>query len=429
MKRKRKLVFFACGALVLAIAWIANEWSGQVAEQKNISTITELVSNKEINTKRKKELEPEKDAKPEQQQEKIVISSSKSEDKKATILSFGDTLCHSQVFKAVYNADMKDYDFSPMFQYIKKYFKHSTVNIGNLESSFGGAERGYSGYPLFNAPEHLAIDLKELGVDILTTANNHTLDMGFDGLCSTLNYLDEAGISHTGTANSKKNQKKILFRDLNGIKTAFLAFTYGTNGIPIPNGKDFCVNLMDKTLMKKQIKKAKKEGAEAIVVSMHWGIEYQTIQNTQQEELAEFLIKNDVNVILGCHPHVLQQMKMITTKEKGKTQKGLVIYSQGNFFSAQTYPNTRNTALFKIELKKEGLTNEVSVTKAKYIPIYVYDTGTRDKNRYKLLDLNAIIKDYENKNKKHWSEEMYQLALTEKKRCQDIIGPAIDNSK
>ena len=316
-----------------------------------------------------------------------------------------------------------------MFQYVKKHIRNGTVSIGNLESGFGGVERGYSGFPFFNTPEHLAIDLEELGVNIMTTANNHTLDMGFDGLKSTLNYLDKAGISHTGTARSKKEQEKILFKDLNGIKTAFLAFTYGTNGIPKPQGKEFCVNSTDKKLMKTQIKKAKRQGAEAIVVSMHWGIEYQTVQNPEQEALAKFLIKNDVNVILGSHPHVLQQMRMVSTKVKGKRKEGLVIYSQGNFFSAQTFLNTRNTAIFKVKLKKDGLTNKVSVLKASYVPIYVYDNHTYDKNRYKLLDLNEIIKDYRKKNKKGWSEAMYRLALTEKERCQDIIGPAIDNSK
>lgn len=415
MRKKCKLVFFI--VLLMFAIWLTMR-NRPVGEKVRINT--------EVKEKKEKMVIPS----PKPQKEKMVIPTPEpSEDKKAIILSFGDALVHSQIFKAVYKAEINEYDFSPMFQYVKKYFKHSTINIGNLESSFGGKERGYSGYPLFNAPEHLAMDFEELGVDILTTANNHALDSGFSGLCSTIEHLDKAGISHTGTAKSEKKQKKILFKNLNGIKTAFLAFTYGTNGMPIPKEKKYCINLMDKTLMKKQIKKAKKEGAEAIVVSMHWGIEYHTVPNTEQKKLAKFLIKNDVNVILGTHPHVLQPMRMITTKEKGKTKRGLVIYSQGNFFSAQKYPNTRNTALFKIQLKKDGLTDEVSVVKAKYVPIYVYDTGTYSQNRYKLLDLNEIIKEYENQNKKGWSEAMYQLALTEKKRCQDIIGPEIDNSK
>ena len=384
-------------------------------------------SNMEI-TKYKQTKDNKEEIKEQYQFEEDTINS-KPKNKTATIISFGDTLCHSQIFKAVYDSKTNDYDFSPMFKYIKKHFKNSTVNIGNLESSFGGRKRGYSGYPLFNAPEHLAVDLKQLGVNIMTTANNHTLDMGFDGLRNTLKHLDKVGIKHTGTARTKKEQNKILFMNLNGIKTAFLAFTYGTNGIPVQKGKAFCVNFISKKLIKKQISQAKKQGAEAIIVSMHWGDEYQTTQNAKQEELAKFLIKNDVNIILGCHPHVLQPMRMIKVKTKQGKKQGLVIYSQGNFFSAQTYPNTRNTAIFKIKIRKDGVTNKVCVQKASYVPIYVYDNGIYNKDRYKLLDLNAIIKDYKNKNKKHWSKNMYNLAVREKNRCKKIIGPKIESTK
>ena len=174
-----------------------------------------------------------------------------------------------------------------------------------------GAERGYSGYPTFNAPEHLAVDLKELGVDIMTTANNHSLDKGFSGLTSTLGFLDDAGIAHVGTARTEEEQNTSFITDLNGIKTAFIAYTYGTNGIPAPKGKEFCINLIDEDLILNQINQAKSEGAELIVASMHWGVEYQTTENEEQNRLAEFLISNDVKVILGSHPHVIQPMKML----------------------------------------------------------------------------------------------------------------------
>ena len=98
------------------------------------------------------------------------------EDCYATIVSFGDTLCHKPLYNAAYDNETGIYDFSYMFEYVEKYFKNSTINIGNCESPMAGSDRGYSGYPCFNAPEHLAIDLQELGVDIMTTANNHTLD-------------------------------------------------------------------------------------------------------------------------------------------------------------------------------------------------------------------------------------------------------------
>lgn len=348
------------------------------------------------------------------------------EDSFATIVSFGDTLCHKPLFNAAYNKKIGIYDFSPMFKYVEKYFKNSTINIGNCESPMAGAEKGYSGYPRFNAPEHLAIDLKELGVDIMTTANNHSLDKGFSGLESTLNFLDESEIAHVGTARTEEEQNTILFKDLNGIKTAFLAYTYGTNGITVPKDKKFCINLIDKDFMLKQINQAKEEGAELIVVSMHWGIEYQTTENVEQDKLAEFLIKNGVDIILGSHPHVLQPMKMLKVEtNEGEEKEGLVIFSQGNFFSNQSQENTQNTAIFNIQVKKSGETGKVTVENVTYIPIYVNIKEFGAKDRYELLDLNEIIRSYE-AGEDEWSEKMYKLALKERKKCIKKIGPEIE---
>lgn len=380
-------------------------------EQENIS-IPETESELEMENQLESETETE---------ESIVL-----EDSYATIVSFGDALCHKPVDDAAYDQETGIYDFSPMFKYVEKYFQNSTINIGNCESPMAGAERGYSGYPTFNAPEHLAVDLKELGVDIMTTANNHSLDKGFNGLSSTLDFLDDAEIAHVGTARTEEEQNTILFMDLNGIKTAFLAYTYGTNGIPVPDDKEFCVNLIDEDLMLKQIKQAKDEGAELIVASMHWGVEYQTTENAEQDKLAELLIKNDVDIILGSHPHVLQPMKMLKVKnDEGEEKEGLVIFSQGNFFSNQTQENTQNTAIFNIEVKKNGKTGEVTVEKVTYAPIYVNRKEPGAKDRYELLDLDEIIRSYE-AGEETWSESMYQLALKERERCINIIGPEIE---
>lgn len=348
------------------------------------------------------------------------------EDSYATIVSFGDTLCHKPVYNAAYNKEIGIYEFSPMFKYVEKYFENSTINIGNCESPMAGEERGYSGYPTFNCPDHLAVDLKELGVDIMTTANNHCLDQGFSGLSSTLEYLDNSEIAHVGTARTEEEQDAMLFKDLNGIKTAFLAYTYGTNGIPVSSEKQFCVNLIDEKLILEQIKHVKEEGAELIVVSMHWGVEYQTIENAEQDRLAEFLIKNDVQVILGSHPHVLQPMKMISVQtDEGEEKEGLVIFSQGNFFSNQTSKNTRNTAIFNIEVKKSGETGKVTVNKVTYAPIYVNRKEPGAKDRYELLDLNEIIRSYE-AGEESWSKSMYELAVVERERCINLIGPEIE---
>ena len=366
-----------------------------------------------------------KEAKKEEQEEIEEVNEIVSQNSIATITSFGDTLCHSQIYKSAYNGET--YDFSPIFRNVEKYFKDSTLNIGNCESPMAGKERGYSGYPCFNAPEDLALDLKELGVDIMTTANNHCLDKGFSGLESTIDFLDEAGISHVGTSRTEVKQNTILFKDLNGIKTAFLAYTYGTNGIPLPKEKEFCVNLIDEELIKKHIDKAKSEGAELIIVSMHWGVEYQTKENSNQDELAQFLIKNGVKIVLGCHPHVLQPMTMLETEtEDGDKKEGLVIFSQGNFFSAQTKVNTRNTAIFNIEVEKDAKTNEVKVNKASYIPLYLFDNGAGKEGRYELLDLNEIVRSYE-AGEEIYSKSKYDLAKVEKERCEETIGPEICN--
>ncbi len=347
------------------------------------------------------------------------------EDSFATIVSFGDALCHMPVNNAAFDKETGIYDFSSIFKYVEKYFEDATIVIGNCESPMAGAERGYSGYPTFNAPEHLATDLKELGVDIMTTANNHTLDKGFSGLSATLDFLDEADIFHVGTSRTIEEQNTILIKDLNGIKTAFLSYTYGTNGIEIPKDKEFCVNLIDEDLILMQIAQAKEKGAELIIASIHWGVEYQTTENTEQRRLAEFLIQNDVQIILGSHPHVLQPMKMLEVQvEGGKVKEGLVIFSQGNFFSNQRDINTRNTAIFNIEIRKDGKTGKVTVERVTYAPIYMNIKGVGEKDRYELLDLNEIIRSYE-ANEEIWSKAMYELALREKERCEKLIGKEI----
>lgn len=350
------------------------------------------------------------------------------EDTVINIVGIGDTLCHSQNFKDAYDSSTGNYDFSPMFKNITKYFDNATIAVGNLETTLAGADRGYSGYPCFNSPEELARDLKEMGIDILTTANNHCLDTGYTGLVSTLDTLDKYGVLHTGTSRSIEEQNTILYQDLNGIKTAFLCYTYGTNGIPVPSGREYSVNLIDKTFIKEQLDKAKEEGAELICVSMHWGAEYRLKPTAEQEDLAEFLIKNGADIILGNHAHVPEPMEMKeVTLDDGTTREGFVIYSMGNFFSAQTQNYTRDTLILNVEVRKDGETGKISIDKATYTPVYVYDNGANAKDRYELLDIEKIISDYESGNS-NYSTSMYNLMKSELNKITEIVGPEIDNT-
>ena len=329
-------------------------------------------------------------------QEEVVEEVLPKEDIHIKMSAIGDIMCHNSQYKDAYNSKTGTYNFSYVFEDIKEYISSADIAIGNLETTFAGKQKGYSNYPRFNTPEQLATDLKEFGIDVLSTANNHCMDTNYAGLVSTLKYLDEAGIDHTGTSETREEQKEILVKDVNGIKIAFLSFTYGTNGIPVPSDKSFSVNLIDDKLILEQIELAKKQSPDLICVNMHWGIEYQTKQNIEQERLTNLLFQNGVDIILGSHPHVLQPMeKKMVTLEDGTTKECFVIYSLGNFMSGQTKENTKNSVILNIDITKNGETGKITLDNVEYVPIYMYKASTGSTQRYKVIDIEKTISNYE----------------------------------
>ena len=325
----------------------------------------------------------------------LVIDIPKKEDITINMSVIGDIMCHNSQYQDAFNGST--YDFSYVFSDIKDYISNADIAIGNLETTFAGAERGYSNYPTFNTPEQLAYNLKDFGIDVVSTANNHCMDTGYKGLVSTLNYLDDAGISHTGTSRSSGEQNTVLIKDVNGIKIAFLSFTYGTNGIPV-----------------------------SICVSMHWGIEYQNTQNKEQERLANLLFQNGTDIILGSHPHVLQPMEKRTiTLDDGSTKDGFVIYSLGNFMSGQTKERTRNSIILNIELTKNGETDKTSIEKVTYIPIYMYKNTSKNKQKYLVMDIEKALNNY-NSGNHIISSNTYSTLQTELTRIKNTIGENLD---
>lgn len=212
---------------------------------------------------------------------------------------------------------------------LQNIFLKEIFRYGNLETTFAGeSNKGFTGYPMFNSPSELGVALKNMGLDILSTANNHSMDRFEKGIVATLDALDEIGISHTGTYRSEEERDTVLVKEVNGIKIAFLSFTYGTNGIPIPSGKEYLVNLIYEDLILEQINLAKEQDVDLICASMHWGAEYAQKQNKEQERLADFLIKNDVQIIIGNHAHVIEPMEMRkVTLDDGTEKEGFVVYA------------------------------------------------------------------------------------------------------
>ena len=349
----------------------------------------------------------------------------KPKDITISLAVVGDIMCHDTNYRDAYNSETKTYDFSHVFSNIADKLSSADLTIGNLETTFAGSDRGYSGYPTFNTPDALAANLKNLGFDVLSTANNHSLDKGFSGLTRTIEVLDENGISHMGTYTSEESRNEILVKDVNGIKIAFLAYTYGTNGIPVPSGKDFCVNLINKDQIKSDLEKAKSLDVDLISVNMHWGNEYRLKSTTEQEELADFLFENGVDIILGSHPHVLEPMERRTiTLEDGTEKDGFLIYSLGNFVSGQTKQYTNHSIILNLKITKHGDDGKITIDDVTYTPIYVDNRGSSADERFKILDIKQEIASYDagdaNISKSLYNKLKSALETTDKILAGDI---------
>lgn len=356
--------------------------------------------------------------------------SSKNEetDVTFTLTAIGDVMCHNTQYWDAYDKDTGEYDFSYVFDNISFYTKTTDITVGSLETSFAGEERGYSNYPTFNSPDNLAYSLKKIGVDVLSTAGNHCLDMGFSGLSRTIDVLDDADISHLGTYKTQENRDAVLFKYVKGVKIAFINYTYGTNGISVPSDKSFCVNLIDKDLIKKDIESAKSQKADLIVACMHWGTEYRTTANSEQEELADFLFQNGVDVILGNHPHVLEQMeKRTVTLENGSTKDGFVIYALGNFICDQNAENTRNSIILNLTITKH-IDGKISIDKAVYIPIYMYKNSSLSIKKMKLLDIEKSISEYDSGTNTSIGQTNYNYLKQQLEKIKNIVGAPFGNS-
>lgn len=411
MKNKLFLITFI--SLLLATILFFSQYFSPAAPSQNSS----IASNPSNNTTTNSKTDHDSDT--------IVVELPPKQDTSLKLTAIGDIMCHNSQYIDAYNPSKNTYDFSYVFEDIKEYISSADIAIGNLETTFAGSRKGYSNYPRFNTPEELATNLKDIGIDILSTANNHCMDTNYEGLVSTLNYLDAAGLSHIGTNRTPEEQNTVIIKESNHIKIAFLSFTYGTNGIAIPADKNYCVNLIDEDFMLNQINNAKKHHPDLICVSMHWGTEYQTHPNATQENLTNFLFANGVDIILGSHPHVLQPMeKRSVVLENGLVKECFVIYSFGNFMSAQTKENTRSSIILNIDIVKDGYSGKTTIQNVSYIPIYMYK-ATSGTKKYRILDIKKAISQYESGENKQIGAHNYSILKSEWDRIKHLMGEEI----
>jgi poly-gamma-glutamate capsule biosynthesis protein CapA/YwtB (metallophosphatase superfamily) len=298
---------------------------------------------------------------------------------KLSLLFLGDIMGHDEQIWSAENRETHTFNYDDVFRYIKPVISDADIAIANFEVTLGGPP--YSGYPQFSSPPALALACKNAGIDYMVTANNHAADRGKTGIAGTINRLDSLGIPHTGTflnSASRDSLYPLMIRK-NGMSIALLNYTYGTNGINVP--EPVIVNILDKNVITADIKKAKANNPDITILFLHWGTEYDTVPSKMQTDLAEYFFSLGVDLIIGSHPHVLQ--KMVWMKNAGGAKDGIVVYSMGNFVSNQRKPKTDGGAIVRIGFIKSG--NELKISDAGYYLTWVYTPIEKYRKKFFIL--------------------------------------------
>jgi poly-gamma-glutamate synthesis protein (capsule biosynthesis protein) len=284
-------------------------------------------------------------------------------------LSFsGDLLMHSPVFaRALELGGGSRYDFAPLFAEIRPYVKDADLAFCHVEVPMTPAPP--ASYPVFNTPPELAEGIAATGWDACSTASNHTLDQGEEGIAETLRALDRAGVRHTGSATSAREQRKPLIIEAGGARVALLAYTGATNGIPLP--RPYSLNRIEPRLILEEARRARRAGADAVIVNLHWTTnyipEYVTDTTRKQHDLVDRLVgASEITAVVGQGPHVPQPVERVGGK--------LVVFSEGNLISNQgadvglaAESQDGYVALLDLVVDGEG----ARVSDARYVPTWV----------------------------------------------------------
>lgn len=329
-------------------------------------------------------------------EDKIEIDKIENQELKISnikLLAVGDLMFHSPQFRAAYDNTKGVYDFTSTFKYIKKYVREADISLANFETVAAGQEFGFHGFPRFNTPKESLIGIKDAGFDIISTANNHSLDQGKKGLINTIDSIDEYGMKNIGTYKEPKS--RILMEDIDEIKVAFLSYTYGMNGMESTltlEELDYMINKIDEDKIKEDIEKSQEMEADIIVVFIHWGIEYHREPSDYQIELGRKMVDWGANIILGSHPHVIQKSEILNKYGKDN----LIVYSMGNFLSNQRKElmdnkYTEDGIMIEIEIEKDFSKEKTIIKEIDYIPTWVHRYRKDGRLFYDILPIKDVL--------------------------------------
>ena len=312
-------------------------------------------------------------------------------DAKVTIVAVGDNLIHNTLIDAG-KQDDGTLDYNSFYEEIKQYIEPADIAVINQETMLGGSDFEYSGYPMFNTPWEVGDAAIAAGFDIFTCATNHSMDVGSAGIEKELEYFSaHPEVTAVGTNASEEDYNKITYVEKNGLTFAILNYTYGTNGISLPEGKPYVINMLKKEKVSKDIKEAR-QNADVVMVFPHWGTENAHEVNDQQKEYVKMFSELGVDIVIGTHPHVLQPVEWVTNSETGK--KMIVYYSIGNFISHQVNLNQMCGGMAEITVERKD--GEIQITNAKLTPVidYYKHSGNGYKFRvYRLSDYTDELAD------------------------------------
>lgn len=252
------------------------------------------------------------------------IETKKDQIYKLKLLATGDGLIHSVIFRNYYKNGV--YDFTDAVKYVKDIVKDYDIAYYNQETPAGDDSIKYSGYPMFYTPSAYVDAMRDAGFNTISLASNHSLDKGEKGILNTVKYFKTTNTLYSGINDSEEMRNNFIIKEKNNITYTMLSYTTITNGLQVPSGKSYLLNLYDKEQVKKDIE-AVRDKVDVLIVAMHWGTEYINMPNEEEKEIAEYLSSLGVDIVIGNHPHILQPITKI-----GDT---IVMYSLGNFISNQ----------------------------------------------------------------------------------------------
>ncbi|MBQ9581626.1 MAG: CapA family protein [Synergistaceae bacterium] len=335
----------------------------------------------------------------------ILFNAAAAHAESARLLFIGDIMAHDQQLKAAKTKN-NNYNFKPQFRRVKPLFENEFL-VGNLETVFAGANKKYSGYPLFNTPDILIEDLKEsLGIDFLTLANNHIFDKGEAGARRTAEVLENAEVPWTGLGLDIKDDSGEIIKSIpendavlinyNDLKFAFINLTYGSN-LKFAM-QDVKLNIISHKNIEQAVNNAKALEPDIIIACFHWGNEYQFKPSTHQQDAANYALECGADLIIGTHPHVLQPVEI---RDYDTSSPKAIAWSLGNFVSFQrTLPRERSIIL-AVEFAKDLNNNKVRITRVSAAPLYVIAPGNfKTEVTYAGFDNKTISKlDFKNISK------------------------------